>query len=93
MSSQGESISAYLFMLTLGILFLLIKEHPGIKGIEIFEHCFLYIAYAVDTMLFLKDSQSTAYLVEPFNNFSVFSGLKLSLRKCEKARIGALKGV
>ena len=84
MRSQDESISAYLFMLTLGILFLLIKEHRGIKGIEIFEHCFLYIAYAVDTMLFLKDSQSIAYLAEPFNNFSVFSGLKLSLRNAKK---------
>ena len=39
---QGDPVSAYLFMLVLEILFLSIKKHPEIKGIEIFEHCFLY---------------------------------------------------
>ena len=42
---------------------------------------------------FLRDSQSIAHLVEIFNTFSVFSGLKPSLTKFEKTGIGALKGV
>ena len=46
---QGDPIFSYFFILTLEVLFFLIKKHPEIKGIEIFEHCFLYIAYADDT--------------------------------------------
>ena len=71
----------------LEILFLHIKNHLEIKGIEIFEHCFLYTAYTNDATFFQKDSQSIAYLVELFNTFSVFSGLKPNLTKCEIAGI------
>ena len=45
---QGDPISAYLFILVLGILFLLIKENPCIKGLNIFDRCYLYSAYADD---------------------------------------------
>ena len=76
----------------LEILFLFIKKHPEIKGIEIFEHCFLYTAYADDTF-FLKDAQSIENLVEVFSTFSLSSGLTPNLTKCEIARIGALKGI
>ena len=62
---QADPVSAYLFILVLAILFLFIKKHPKIKGIEIFEHCFLY----ADTMFFLKDGQSIENLVEIFNIF------------------------
>ena len=41
---QVYPVSAYLFILVLEILFLFIKKHPEIKGIEIFEYCFLYTA-------------------------------------------------
>ena len=51
-TGQGDPVSAYLFILVLEILFLCIKKHPEIKGIEIFEHCFLYTAYADDTTFF-----------------------------------------
>ena len=44
-------------------------------------------------MFFLKDAQSIENLVETFNTFSLFSGLKPNLTKCEVAGIGALKGV
>ena len=52
---------------------ILIKKHPKIKGIEIFEHYFLYTAYTDDTTFFLKDSQSIAYLFDLFNTSSVSS--------------------
>ena len=87
---QGDPVSTYLFILVLEILFLFIKKHPEIKGIEIFEHCFLYTAYADDTTFYLKDAQSIENLVEIFNTFSLFSGLKPNLTKCEIAGIGAL---
>ena len=49
-SCQGDPVSAYLFMLE--ILCPSIKKHPEIKGIEIFEHCLLYTAYADITTFF-----------------------------------------
>ena len=65
---QGDPV--YLFILT---------KHPEIKGIEIFEHCFLYTAYA-DAIAYLVE-QAIVYLTELFNTFSVFffSGLKSNL--------------
>ena len=58
-TSQSGPISVYLFILTLEILFLLIKKHPGIKDMKIFEHCFLYTTNAdVTKFLFLNDPQS-----------------------------------
>ena len=43
---QGDPISAYLFILALETLFLLIKENPRIKVWNIFDHGYLYSAYA-----------------------------------------------
>ena len=37
---QGDPMSAYVFVLCLEILFILIKNDPNIKGIEIFEYCY-----------------------------------------------------
>ena len=51
---QGNPVLAYLFILVLEILFLFIKNHPEIKGIEVFEHCFFYTAYADDDVFFWK---------------------------------------
>ena len=53
---QGDPISAFLFILALEILFLLIKTKPEIAGLTIFDHCYLYSAYADDTTFFLKDT-------------------------------------
>ena len=71
---QGDPVSAHLFILVLEILFLFTKKHPKIKGIEIFEHCFLYTAYTDDMTFFLKDAQSSKNVVEIFNTFSLFFG-------------------
>ena len=90
---QGDPVSVYLFILMLEILFLFIQKHPEIKGIEIFEHCFFYTAYADETTFFLKDAQSIENLVEILNTFSLFPGLKPYLTKWEIARIRARKGV
>ena len=43
--------------------------------------------------VFLKDAQSIENLVEIFNTFSLFSGLKPNLTKCEIVETGVLKGV
>ena len=54
-TQQGDPISAYLFILVLEIVYLSIKENKKIKGLNIFNHTFLYTAYADDTTFFLKD--------------------------------------
>ena len=66
---QGDPISAYLFILVLEILFLCIKENKNIKGLNIFNHIFLYTAYADDTTFFLKDKES---LIEVMKVFDIF---------------------
>ena len=89
-TGQGDPISAYLFILVLEILFLCI-ENKNIKGLNIFNHIFLYIAYADDTTFFLKDKESLIEVMKAFDIFSSFSGLKPNKSKCEVAGIGALK--
>ena len=67
---QGDPISACLFILVLEIFFLCIKENKNIKGLNIFNHIFLYTAYADDTTFFLKGKES---LIEVMKAFDIFS--------------------
>ena len=61
-ASQGDSISAYLFILALEILFLLIKNDLSIKGSNVFD-CFLY-AYTDDSTFLLNNLASVKNLVD-----------------------------
>ena len=90
---QGDSISAYLFVLALEILFQLIKSKPEIKGLTIFDHYYLYSAYADDTTFFLQYTISIKHMVDVFYLFSYFSGLKPILKKSEIGGFEAQKGV
>ena len=80
-------------MLVLEIVFLFTKESKKINGLNIFDKTFLYTAYAEVTTFFLKDTKSVIELMNIFNTFSKFSGLKPNKSKCEISGIGALKGV
>ena len=73
---QGDPISAYLFILALEILFHLIRSKTEIKGLAIFDHCYLYSAYVDDTTFFLQDTISIKHMVDAFYLFSYFSGFK-----------------
>ena len=74
-------------------LFLLIKEKPRIKELNIFYQWHLYSVYADDTAFFIKDVNSIKEMVNRFHIFSRFSGLRPTLIKFEIAGIGVLKGV
>ena len=87
---QGDLVSAYPFIL---VLFVFIKSNENIKGIEIFNYVFLYTAYADDSTFFLRDILSVKELINSFNQFYHFSGLKANIGKCEIAGIGSPKGV
>ena len=90
---QGDPISAYLFILVLEIVFIMIKSNKQIKGLSLFDHEFLYTAYADDTTFFLTDEKSVKEVMKTFDCFSLFSGLKINRSKCEIAGIGTKKGV
>ena len=53
----------------------------------------MYTAYADDTTFFLKDKESVKKVMNVFDTFSIYSGLKPNKSKCEIAGIGILKGV
>ena len=50
-------------------------------------------AYAEDTTFFLKDKESVKKVMNVFDTFSIYSGLKPNKSKCKIAGIGVLKGV
>ena len=78
----------------LEVVFRIIKETSNIKGFEILQKKFIYTAYADDTTFFLKNTESVINLLEIFQHFLQFSGLKPNKSKCEsKSGIGVLKGV
>ena len=90
---QGDTISAYLFIIALEVLFALIKNKVHIKGIVLYDHTFLITAYADGSTFFLKEISSVKMLAENFKKFLCFSGLKPNITKCEIAGLVPLKGV
>ena len=79
--------------MTLEVLFILIKNNSCIEGLKIFDHIFLYSAYADDTTCFVKNVESVERIIKVFNLFSKFSGLEPNLTKCKVSGIGVLKEV
>ena len=77
---QGDPISAYLFILALEVLFELIKNNDDIRGIAIFNHTFLYTAFADDSTFFLNDLLSAKNLIDTFKVFSLFFGTESKLK-------------
>ena len=90
---QGNLVSTYLFILCLEIMFILIKATKRVKGINIFEHTYLYSVYTEDTSFFLRHKRSIKILINTFAIFSKYSGLKPNHEKCKIAGIGMLKSV
>ena len=79
---EGDSISAYLFILASEVFFELIKNNTNIRGITIFNHAFLYTAFAEDSIYFLNELLSVKNLIDTFKVFSLFLGLKANFSKC-----------
>ena len=90
---QGDPISAYLFNLVLEIVFMFIKESENVQSMAIFNNQFLCTAYADDTTFFLSYKNSVMEVIQIFEYFSIFSGLKPNKSKCEIASVGVLKVV
>ena len=88
---QRDPISAYLFIIALEVVFSLIMANPDIEGLQFFSHAFLYSAYSDDTTL--RNEKSATEVIKTFDNFSLFSGLKINNANFEIAGIVVKKGV
>ena len=71
----------------------MIKTNKNTHGLNIFDHEYLYTAYADDTTFFLEDISSIKVVLKDLQCFSSFSGLRPNFTKCEIAGIGVLKSV
>lgn len=65
---HGDPISTHLFILSLEILFELIKNNTDIRGIAIFNHAFSYATCAI----FLNYLLSVNNIINTFKVFPLF---------------------
>ena len=90
--SRWSDFNFFLFISALDILFYLIKSKSEIKRLAIFDHCYLYSAYAIDTTFFLQETIWSMYYVyytyiyaiytiSRFDTFFIFFWIKTKLSK------------
>ena len=70
----------------------MIRKNHNIKGISICNFEYKLTAFADDTTFFCSDLNSAKIIIETFNNFSRYSGLKVNTDKCEICGIGVKRG-
>ena len=69
------------------------KANNNIEGLNIFNHNFLYTAYADDTTFFIKTINSATVIIKTFDKFFLFSGLKINKTQCRITGTGVLERV
>ena len=89
-ANEIQYLVTYFFLVS-EVVFTVIKSNQNIDKLRIFEHGFLYTAYANDTTLFIKDQTSVIEILKVFDQISNISGLNPNKSKCEITGIGALK--
>ena len=89
---QGDSISAYIFILVLEIVLPVTKSSKKINGLKIFKYEFIYTAYANDSMFSLKNQKSVIEVLKVFDRFSKVSVLNPNASKCEWQELKVWKG-
>ena len=77
-SRQGGPLSAFLFILSLEMLFVQVREKKNIEGLKIFGHEFKLSAIPDDTTYFVKHEAAAQELKKLFNDFAVFSSLRIN---------------
>ena len=88
---QGCPLSAYLFILTIEVLAIQIRNNPHIKGIKIGNHYLKISLLADDITLLLNDLNSVKITLDTLKSFKACSGLKINIEKSKAKYIGSLK--
>ena len=83
----------YLFILCHKTVSILIEANARVKEVDLFKYTYLHSAYADDTIFFLRDKRSINDLVNIFDTFSKYLGLKANHEKCEIVDTGVQKSV
>ena len=79
---QGDPIAALLFIISIEILAIRLRNHSGIKGFKIGNLETLLSLYADDLSVFLEYDESTLRnAVQVLKDFWCFSGLKIQVEK------------
>ena len=88
---QGDPIASILFVLTIEILAIKIRNSNLIKGIKIGDDEIRAALYADDSNVFLElNEQNLRNAIEILEQFYLFSGLKINMEKCQCIVIGQL---
>ena len=88
---QGDSLSPYLFVTTVEILAIAIRNEENMKGISIDRLETKLLQFADDTTAVLSDLDSARALFSLFEFFEKASGLNLNVTKTEAMWIGSLQ--
>ena len=90
---QGDSISAYLFILVMEVLFIEIRGNKNIRGLKKFDYEIKLTSFADDVTYFLRDTTSIKHLLSLLRYSHQFTSLKINHEKSEICGIGSKKGV
>ena len=90
---QGDPLSAFLFILSLEMLFVQVRENKNIEGLKIFRHEFKLSAFADDRTYFIRHEAAAKELKKLFNDFAKFSSLRINSDKTEMLVLGLRKGI
>jgi len=88
---QGDPLSPYLFILSLELLSLKIREDRNIRGITFGEEEIKLITFADDTTAFLQDESDAKKLFKYLQGFEKLAGLTINKQKSEGLWLGANK--
>ena len=81
---QGDRVSVYPFILSLGTVFILTKANKRVTGIK---HIHLYSAYITDgSTFFLTDKKSIKKMINTFATFSRYSWFEIKSWKLQNCR-------
>ena len=86
---QGDPLSPYLFILSLEMLAILIRDEPNRNGIKSHDVEIKLSLYADDITSFLGDELSGHKFIEIVSMFGKFSGLELNIEKSMAKWLGS----
>jgi hypothetical protein len=84
-------LSAYLFIITIELLAIHIRDNKNIKGIKIGNEELKISLLADDITLLLEDTKSINLILNTLKSFRECAGLKINLEKTSAKYIGQLK--